>query len=567
MTACLYYHPEAYSTGGPKLMGRNAAGESFLRGLLMHARTDEWWVMVQRPEHAQAFAQTARQQGRNEPVRAIQAGGLAHLARPGVLYLPGPGLAGPANERAIAGAPAGAAAWSLFGLTHTTASAGVMDEITALPASAVEPWDALVCTSQAVKANVLHLLQRQEEALARRTGAVRFARPQLPVIPLGIHTADFAALQQGKGQARQALGLSNTEVVVLFTGRLSFHAKAHPLAMYQALQQAHRRTGVPVTLIECGWHANEHIAKAFAQAALQACPSVRVITLDGRVAEQRQKAWAAADVFCSLSDNIQESFGLTPVEAMAAGLPSVVSDWDGYRDTVRDGVDGFRIPTVMPAAGMGADLAQRHALGIDSYDAYCGHTCMFVGVEVQAAALAFERLLREPALRQSMGQAAQQRAQQVYDWKGVMGQYEALWAELAERRAAAAVSAPRASLQQGWPARPDPFAAFEAYPTHRLDGSSTVTLQMDEAAARAALSQHRALSMVAFADKVAPPAPQLLQMVQRLAAAGALGLRVQDLCDPEHATPSGTASVPEAVRAAAYLIKLGVFRLAGGPSA
>ena len=40
----------------------------------------------------------------------------------------------------------------------------------------------------------------------------------------------------------------------------------------------------------------------------------------------------------SLADNIQETFGLTPVEAMAAGLPCVMSDWDGYRDTVRDGV-------------------------------------------------------------------------------------------------------------------------------------------------------------------------------------------------------------------------------------
>ena len=26
---------------------------------------------------------------------------------------------------------------------------------------------------------------------------------------------------------------------------------------------------------------------------------------------------------------------------MAAGLPLVVSDWSGYRDLVRDGVDGF----------------------------------------------------------------------------------------------------------------------------------------------------------------------------------------------------------------------------------
>ena len=36
MSACIYYHPEAYTTSGPKLMGRNAAGESFLRGFVSH---------------------------------------------------------------------------------------------------------------------------------------------------------------------------------------------------------------------------------------------------------------------------------------------------------------------------------------------------------------------------------------------------------------------------------------------------------------------------------------------------------------------------------------------------
>ena len=46
--------------------------------------------------------------------------------------------------------------------------------------------------------------------------------------------------------------------------------------------------------------------------------------------------WAAADVFLSLVDNIQETFGITPLEAMAAGLPVVASDWDGYRYTMRD---------------------------------------------------------------------------------------------------------------------------------------------------------------------------------------------------------------------------------------
>ena len=31
---------------------------------------------------------------------------------------------------------------------------------------------------------------------------------------------------------------------------------------------------------------------------------------------------------------------------MAAGLPVVVTDWNGYRDTVGNNLDGFTIPAI-----------------------------------------------------------------------------------------------------------------------------------------------------------------------------------------------------------------------------
>ncbi len=43
----------------------------------------------------------------------------------------------------------------------------------------------------------------------------------------------------------------------------------------------------------------------------------------------------AANVFTAMSDNIQESLGLTILEA--CGLPVVTTDWDGCRDTVAVG--------------------------------------------------------------------------------------------------------------------------------------------------------------------------------------------------------------------------------------
>jgi len=52
-------------------------------------------------------------------------------------------------------------------------------------------------------------------------------------------------------------------------------------------------------------------------------PEVTVLPLDAREPSIKHSALAVAHAFVSLADNIQESFGLTPIEAMAAGLPAV----------------------------------------------------------------------------------------------------------------------------------------------------------------------------------------------------------------------------------------------------
>ena len=515
MTAAIYYHPEAYTTSGPKLMGRNAAGESFLRGFLAYSQATEFWAQVQKPEYAQVFAQSVQAAGRSEVVKAVDRNSLAALAQPGTVYYPGPGI----GEHAWHRAAYGHGAWSLCGITHTTSSAGAMGALADLLTAPVQPWDAVICTSSAVKNNVERLLQAQADYLKDRLGISKLVLPRLPVIPLGIHTEDFAFTDVEKAAARQALAVDADTLVVLFMGRLSFHAKAHPLAMYQALEQAAQATGKAVVLVECGWFANEFIEKAYAAAARLACPSVRVVTLDGRKAEDRQTAWAGADVFCSLSDNIQETFGIVPIEAMAAGMPVVVADWDGYKDTVRDGIDGFRIPTLMPGPGLGTDLALRHALEIDTYDMYCGHACSLVAVDVDATAQAFTRLFASPELRKQMGEAGRQRAREVYDWAAIIPQYEALWAQLGEIRKAQAPSLN--PLPHPWPARMDPFHAFASYPTALLTPQTVLGLvDIDVPTAAMRVDQYRQLAMVNFA-KVMLPSEAEVQLVLNAATSGA----------------------------------------------
>ena len=140
------------------------------------------------------------------------------------------------------------------------------------------------------------------------------------------------------------------------------------------------------------------------------CPHLNFLQLGGaEPASESQKlaALAAADVAVSLVDNVQETFGLSVAEAMSAGLPIVASNWDGYRDSVRDGVDGFLVPTRWSSSSDYASpgLGWLHRVGIIPYTAF-GALAQLLHVDMDAALSAISLLLSDPLLRDRMGSAA-----------------------------------------------------------------------------------------------------------------------------------------------------------------
>ncbi len=460
--AAIHYVPAGYDTKGPKLMGRMAAGEGFLDAYLRHAGVERFYCYALERKAAEQFAALAQNLGASA-VEWISWANPAGLAKAGALYIPDPSL----HDHAWRRRAHDQRAYSLTGITHTTASAGAMDMIAEFALAPVQEWDAVICTAKTVRTMVETLMEEHAAYLKDRLGAQRVPRPQLPVIPLGVDCARFAPDADARAAQRAALGIGADDIALLFVGRLSFHAKAHPYPMYLALEQAAKQTGKRLHLIQAGWFANDFIEGAFRDGARDFCPSVTAHFLDARKPEVRFSIWQAADIFTSLSDNIQETFGLTPIEAMAAGLPSVVSDWDGYRDTVQHGEHGFRVPTLAPAAGQGADLADAHAIGIDTYDRYCGYASQFTAIDITATAEAYAALIGNPGLRARMGAAARKTAQSTFDWRHVVARYQALWADLAARRAAGVESAP-AHGPIHWPARADPYTLFADYPTETL---------------------------------------------------------------------------------------------------
>ena len=314
--------------------------------------------------------------------------------------------------------------------------------------------------------------------------------------------------------------------------------------MYEACARAAAQTGRRVRVLECGWFSNESLREAFVQAASQA--GVTVTHIDGRMPGVTRQAFASADVFMSLSDNIQETFGLTPLEAMAAGLPVIASDWDGYRETVRDGVDGFLVPTAQPADPDCA-LAPSEAYedGRLSYDRYIGHAHLMVGVNVPRCTEALVRLIQEPALRERMGAAGRARAREVYDWTVVMAQYQALWAEQEARRVAAQPSA----LQQRAPAFTNPLSLFDHYPSQPLTAQSL--LWRDPAFDAARMAAVRGLTLWDLAQGRLADAAALQAALAQLPAPGEPG------CSVAQWAQAHRWNTPMALRQAVWLHKVG----------
>jgi len=368
--------------------------------------------------------------------------------------------------------------YSLCGIAHASASAAAMEMFGDYFTAPLQNWDALICPSRSIRSAVQAVIDGWRVYMKDRFAIEAHCPLELPVIPLGVDSVRFDRLSEleRRTEQREKLGVAEDEVVILYVGRLNYLAKANPLPLLLAAEEIAGKSATPVRVVFNGYFNDEMNKTAFKQAVQKVNENAQVNFIRHGDSDYPDGFWAGADIFCSLSDNIQESFGLTPIEAMAASLPVVVSDWDGYRDTVRDGDVGFTVPTLAPPPGSGADMAYGYFAGQLTYGDYLGGVSQSTSVDVGQLVKALMPLIENPDLRLKMGRAGRQEVMNRFEWSRIIRAYEELWQELSmRRREADEIAAP--SQDAGFhPSFPDPLTMFESFPTRHLAADGKITL-------------------------------------------------------------------------------------------
>lgn len=117
-----------------------------------------------------------------------------------------------------------------------------------------------------------------------------------------------------------------------------------------------------------------------------------IVKLKGTIAHsQVPDALEEMDIFCATS--IQESFGVSVIEAQAKGLPVVVSDAAGFSEVVENGLTGIIVKKESPVE----------------------------------TAKALEMLVLDEEMRIQMGRAGRERVERLYDWKNNVSTMEEIY--------------------------------------------------------------------------------------------------------------------------------------------
>jgi glycosyltransferase involved in cell wall biosynthesis len=427
-------------------IGRLVANHDFIKALLTHGTYDEYVLSTPSASNQRDFEQVldswdlaapSRRRVRlcawralpgvmrDEPFHVFHVGGWGH-SMPGLHYL----RARHASQ-----------AWPITGVTHSLNGRDVVDHAVRLTHARLMPYDAICCTSRDGREAMRRILA---EASAISGGA--FAG-RLEHVPLGIDDNLLSATGD-RAIARRRLQIPADAVTLLVLGRITPVQKMDLAPLIKTFaHQILPRASRPVILLIAGGADDrdlkllESLIDAYGvRASVRMHPNFML--------RLKPDLLAASDMLLSPVDNTQETFGLSLLEAQAAGLPVVASRFDGYKDLIEDGVDGFLVDTWWCEADPVEEF-------FDLMDPNVAQLLQAQSVAVDMPQFA-ERVLRlvaDEALRVEMGRRGREKVDREYRFSAIVRRYESLWDELA--REAIRVGLP--SLNASAPTTTNPY--------------------------------------------------------------------------------------------------------------
>jgi len=200
------------------------------------------------------------------------------------------------------------------------------------------------------------------------------------------------------GASRQQLGVEPDDILVVSVGRL-IECKGHLDLVRAAARCAERQLPIKFAIAGAG-PEEDRLREAIRSQGLE-----DVVRLLGSIPTYEVPALlSGADIYAGPSivdsQGRTEAMGIAVAEAMAAGLPCVVSRTGGPTDLVQDGVTGYLVEP-----GNVAELSRR-----------------------------IEELAADADLRAKMGQAASARARDCFSWKTIARRTAAVYDALLSRR-------------------------------------------------------------------------------------------------------------------------------------